>query len=106
MHPLIEMANHIVAAILAEGTGSGPFRLRSCALDDAGMRLSAWLDHPLVAGEMVVQVLVRSEVGLDAGHQTIRVSVEKWPERLTSWIEPLRMVLEKAHLNLELDLSQ
>jgi hypothetical protein len=106
MHPLIEMANHLIAAALAEGGAAGPVRVRSCVLDDAGIRLSVWLDHPGASGEARLNVLVAPTPGAAPGRHTVRIAIERWPERLPGWVEPLRRILERAKLNLELDFQR
>jgi hypothetical protein len=105
MHPLIEMANHLIATALAQAGQSDVLRIRSCQLDEGGLHVSAWLDHPQVAGEVQLALRVDPPAGPEGQHQTLRLVVERWPDRLPPALEPLRKVLEKATLKLELDFS-
>jgi hypothetical protein len=103
MHPLIEMANHFIAAALAEAGQAGALHVRSCTLDEGGLRLHAWLDHPRAAGEVQIALQVDPPRGEHGQEQTVRLVVERWPDRLPPALEALRRVLEKATLKLELD---
>jgi hypothetical protein len=103
MHPLIEMANHLIATALAGAGEGGALRVRSCALDEGGLRLSAWVDHPSAAGEVRIVLRVDPPQGDRGLQQTVRLVVEQWPDRLPAALEPLRRVLQKATLKLELD---
>lgn len=105
MHPLIEMANHLLATVLAGIDPQGVLRVRTCQLDEAGVRLSAWIDHPEASGEVVLALHVDPPAGPHGLRQTLRLTVERWPERLPPALEALRGVLEKARLTLELDFT-
>lgn len=105
MHPLIEMANHLIATALAEVGESDVLRIRGCQLDESGLHVSAWLDHPKASGEVQLSLRVDPPEGPRGLQQTLRLVVERWPDRLPTGMEPLRRVLEKARLKLELDFS-
>jgi hypothetical protein len=101
MHPLIETANHILGEALRRVPGGGTVRIRSCELDEAGFKVSAWLDHPQASGELVLRL--RIDPPSAALTQAVHIAVERWPERLPPALEPLRAVAEKATLRLDLD---
>ncbi|HEX7926677.1 MAG TPA: hypothetical protein VF678_03735 [bacterium] len=105
MHPLIEMANHILATALAQAGTSDTVRVRNVQFDDAGLRISAWLDHPKASGEVQLALRVDPPTGPEGQQQTLRLVVERWPDKLPSALEPLRRVLEKAKVKVELDFS-
>jgi hypothetical protein len=97
------MANHLIAAALAEAGESERLRIRSMQVDESGLRISAWLDHPKASGEVQLALRVDPPSGPKGLQQTVRLVVERWPDRLPKALEPLRTVLEKAKLKLELD---
>jgi hypothetical protein len=105
MHPLIEMANHLLAAALAEADQPGALRVRTCRLDETGLRVSAWIDHPRAFGEVVLALRVDPPAGPHGLRQTLRLTVERWPDRLPPVLQALRGVLEKARFTLELDFA-
>jgi hypothetical protein len=103
MHPLIEMANHLIATALAQAGQSDTVRVRSFELDEGGLRISAWLDHPKASGEVQLALRVDPPTGPEGLQQTLRLVVERWPDKLPPALEPLRRVLEKAKLKVEFD---
>jgi hypothetical protein len=105
MHPLIEMANHVIAAALAAAGQGGALRVRSCALDESGARISAWLDHPAAAGEVRLALRIDPPQGTAGLQQAVCLTVEQWPDHLAPALEPLRRVLQKAKLTVDLDFS-
>ena len=103
MHPLIEMANHLLAAALAQAGESDRLRIRNVQMDESGLRLIAWLDHPKASGEVQLSLRVDPPTGPRGLQQTVHVVVERWPDHLPKALEPLRTVLDKAKLRLDLD---
>lgn len=105
MHPLIEMANNLLATTLAGAGQPGALRVKTCQLDESGLRISAWIDHSKASGEVVLALRVDPPTGPRGLQQALRLTVERWPERLPPALEALRGVLEKARLTLELDFT-
>jgi hypothetical protein len=105
MHPLIEMVNHLIATALAQAGQSDVLRVRGFQMDDVGLRISAWLDHPKASGEVQLALRVSPPMGPDGLQQSLRLVVERWPDKLPPALEALRGVLEKAGLTLDLDFT-
>ena len=103
MHPLIEMANHLVAAALAQAGESDRLRIRHVQVDESGLRMIAWLDHPKASGEVHLTLRVDPPTGPQGLQQTVHLVVDRWPDHLPKALEPLRRVLEKAKVRVELD---
>lgn len=102
MEPLLALCNHLLAAALAERDTFGAVRVARVELAQDGLLLHAHLFHAQWRGEALLRLVAEPP---EDGRQRLRLTVERWPETLPAALEPLRSVLERARLILELDFS-
>ena len=100
MSDLLTMANHLLAAWVAGQSAGGVWQTREFRVDSTGATLIGQLTHASWRGDVIVRANVEPAQGL---RQTIRLTVEQWPQHMPAALEPLRAALKTARLTLELD---
>ena len=95
--------NHLIAALLEEAaadTGRRPFALDSVTVDETGCRIAGSFHPPRGPGRFAVRIEAAPPTG---SRQTVRLSVEQWPEGLPPLAEWLKPLLDKARMTVDLD---
>ena len=100
MSDLLQMANHLLTAWLSGQPAGGAWQTREIRLDGEGGTIIGQLTHAHWSGDVVVRVNIEPAQGRQ---QTLRLTVEQWPQRMPAALEALRDVLQSARLTLELD---
>ncbi len=102
MKDLLSMFNNLLSAWLAEHGGSGNLQVLEIKLDSQGGLVLGRLEYKDWRGDVVLRFHTEAPQGT---RQIVRLTVERWPEKMPAAIEPFRRVLETARLQLELDFS-
>lgn len=101
MSELLTMVNHLLAAWVSAQTAGGAWKTRDIRVDAQGATIIGELTHGDWRGDLIVRVQIDPAQGI---HQTVRFTVEQWPQQMPAVVESLRSVLKTARLTLELDL--
>jgi hypothetical protein len=107
VNPLLELLNRVLGealdpALAGEVALGRGVQVRSVVLDEQGARIVLLLQPPAGEGELVLRLQAEPPQG---ERQSLALTLEQPPPHWHPALEPLRRVLERARLRLELDFS-
>lgn len=103
MSGLLAMLNNLVAAWLTQqATSASGVTLNGVELDPQGGLVALWVERDGFRGEALLRVMVEAP---RETRYTVRLAVERWPEKMPPALEPLRKLLDSARLQLDFDLG-
>jgi len=99
--------NHLIAAVLEEAAAASsgpagrlPFALDSVTVDETGCRIAGALGPPRGPGRFALRIEAAPPAG---SRQSVRLTVEQWPERLPPPAEWLKPLLDRARITVDLE---